>query len=204
MSALDLFASAMGAFALIAVVLFPYYLKNSTAMQAINQKNKELQQCQLKNKEQQQKIAQLQQQTQQQSTTLAQCEQSLRKNFLVVVIKWSAAKQDIDLHVTDPSGAEFYFRHKTISGRPGELSTDTTNGPGIEIWEIRNPPAGDYKIRYDFYARNGNNNYPVVKGEIYYRDGRTRFHPVRLTRIKHPELVATVTVLANGNINIRN
>ena len=42
MSVLDLFASALGGFIMIAVILFPYYLKNDEAKTALEQKTNEL------------------------------------------------------------------------------------------------------------------------------------------------------------------
>jgi len=42
MSALDLFASAMGAFILVTIILFPYYMKNSEALRQVEQARDEL------------------------------------------------------------------------------------------------------------------------------------------------------------------
>jgi len=42
LSALDLFASAMGTFILIAVILFPYYLKNETTVRQLTRQKAEI------------------------------------------------------------------------------------------------------------------------------------------------------------------
>ena len=204
MSALDLFASAMGAFALIAVVLFPYYLNNSDAVQAMNKIKDQLKQCKAENQSQKSEIGRLQQQAQQQAASLAQCKEKLKKTFLAVVIKWPTKKHDVDLYITDPSGAVFSYKHKTISGRTGELSTDTQSGPGIEIWEINNPPAGKYLISYELYNRHGNNSDAVVYGGVYHRDGHDKLKTVKLSRKGDKVLIATITVSDDGNVTIRN
>ncbi len=49
LSALDLFASAMGTFVLIAIILFPYYQKNSKILAQINQTREQLKKTQADN-----------------------------------------------------------------------------------------------------------------------------------------------------------
>lgn len=50
LSALDLFASAMGTFVLIAIILFPYYQKNSKILAQINQTSEQLRKTRAENK----------------------------------------------------------------------------------------------------------------------------------------------------------
>lgn len=50
LSALDLFASAMGTFVLIAILLFPYYQKNSKILARINQTTEQLEKSRAENK----------------------------------------------------------------------------------------------------------------------------------------------------------
>ena len=50
LSALDLFASAMGTFVLIAIILFPYYQKNSKILAQINRTTEQLEKTQAANK----------------------------------------------------------------------------------------------------------------------------------------------------------
>ena len=116
MSALDLFASALGAFILISMVLMPYFLRVET--EEVNRLRRALQEAQ----------AQLQNCQQELHT----CKRRLSKTFLAVVVQWPTERQDVDLHVIDVAGQEFYYKKKRIPGRPGELSADTTKGPGVE------------------------------------------------------------------------
>ena len=124
------------------------------------------------------------------------CKEKLSRRFLAIVIQWDTDRHDVDLHVIDAAGKEFYFRHKTAPGRSGELSVDTTRGPGVEVWEITEAPAGKYQVYYNLFDRQGNNADAVVKGGVYHRDGHHRFRVRRLRQQgrRFAELVAVVTV----------
>ncbi len=130
-------------------------------------------------------------------------ERRLSKTFLVMIMKWPTANQDVDLHVVDPSGAEFYFSAKTIAGRPGELTEDDTQGPGHEIWSIQQAPPGEYKIYYNLFARKGNSRNPVVTGRIFYRDGTRELPAKRLTEESRKVLVTTLIVAPDGQVTFR-
>ena len=275
MSALDLFASALGAFILISIVLMPYFLhvapeevtrlrqelqqERSTSAeirQRLQEAQSELQQCRQQEAACREDLAALQQevarlqdmldQTQaelaearedlqqaqselqqcrqeeaacredldalrQEASALQQCqaklgvcEEKLSKTFLAIVIKWDTTSHDVDLHVIDVAGREFYYQANTFPDRPGELSEDTERGPGVEIWEVSVAPAGEYRVLYNFYARHGNNENPVVKGGVYHRDGHHRLEDLTLTRLGRDkaELAAVVTVKDDGSVEI--
>ena len=38
------------------------------------------------------------------------CEEKLSKTFLAVIIQWAMEGHDVDLHVIDPAGEEFFMR----------------------------------------------------------------------------------------------
>ncbi len=65
---------------------------------------------------------------------------------------WNTTKQDVDLHVVDPAGKEFYYSAKTHADRPGELSEDNIVGPGTEVWEVRDAPKGKYHIYSELHS----------------------------------------------------
>ena len=233
MSALDLFASALGAFILISIVLMPYFLRTdpeevarlrqnlaqaqaaaaqaqaaaAQAQAAAAQARARLQQCQQREAacrrelEAQRRDAASLQRCQ---ADLQACKIKLSKTFLAFVIQWPASLLDVDLHVIDAAGREFYFWKKTIPGRPGELSADTESGPGVEIWEVPVAPVGTYRVLYNLYARNGNPAPAAVKGGVYHRDGHYRFRERRLTRVgrRNALLIAVVTVKAGGSIEV--
>ena len=137
-------------------------------------------------------------------TALDSCQSSQAKTFLMAVIQWPTPKHDVDLHIIDAAGREFYFGAKTIPGRPGELRWDTQYGPGVEIWEVSGAPPGGYRILYNLFDPLGNTSPPVVKGGISFRDGHHRFRDRRLTRVgrSNAMLVAVVTVTDDGSVDI--
>jgi hypothetical protein len=243
---LDVFASAMGAFLIIMVILLPYYHKDYETLVAqireqqreLDQQRQTIQQQQQQIEQQQNRIGELESQNQQQQNRIEELEnqnqnsqatiqqqrqeieqqqsrleqlerenrglrEQLEKTFLIVVIDWKTRNHDVDLHVIDPSGNEFYFEKKTFSGVPGKLSEDTTNGPGVEVWEISDAPPGTYKIYYNFYSKNGNSNSTVVSGRVYFRDGTKHFRRITLTQEKEKPLVATITVESDGQVSIQ-
>ena len=244
MSALDLFASALGAFILISIVLMPYFLRLSDEevrqlrqalseaqaslremRQQLGQAQSALQQCEERVQECRQQLAELQAEVdrlraaleraqserdqaqsalQQCQEELNACEERLTTTFLTLVIQWPSQKHDVDLHIIDAAGREFYFSERTIPGRPGELRWDSQHGPGVEIWEVSEAPPGEYRILYNLFDPHGNTSPPVVRGGISYRDGHHRFGDRRLTRVGRANamLVAVVTVNDDGTVDI--
>ena len=120
-----------------------------------------------------------------------------------MVIHWDTELHDVDLHIIDAAGEEFSYEARTITGRPGELSVDMLDGPGVEIWElVTEAPAGEYRVLYNLYSKNGSPEPAYVKGGIYYRDGALRFSQRRLTVEQQKVLVAVVTVSNDGRVEV--
>nr|MBP8289415.1 hypothetical protein [Chromatiaceae bacterium] len=110
---------------------------------------------------------------------------------------------DVDLHLTDPSGAEFWWdRHKTIPGRPGELSEDNILGPGNEVWEIRDAPPGDYRVDVRLYQVRDTRKPVVVKGRVFHRDGSAVFTEIALAQRGQRERIATIRVDEDGGVRL--
>jgi hypothetical protein len=130
----------------------------------------------------------------------ARAEQMLIKTFLVIYIRWNTPKQDVDMHVVDPVGAEFYYKKKTVSGRPGELSEDSQFGPGNEVWEIKEAPSGQYQIFGNLYARHGNADNPTIKGRIFFRDGSKPLPEIVLTGEQVKKPIGVITVKDDGTV----
>ena len=211
MSALDLFASAMGSFILLAVILFPYYLKNAEIVERMSALRQELEKTQQQRAQLQQDLQKCQAQKSKQSeiTTLKRdlknCHQKLRQTFLAVVMKWQTQNQDVDLHVIDPNNNEFSYKkhNRTRSHFPNvnaELSVDTIKGPGIEIWENTYIKQGIYKVYAKLYARKGNTKNPVVKTTIYYRDGSKKLPNITLHEANKKKLIAEIEINAAGDV----
>lgn len=215
MSALDLFASALGAFIIITVILFPYYLKNSEAVQKMREAQQQAQQAQQQLQQTQQQLAQCQQQNAQQQQQLqqaqqqtAQCLAKLSQTFLAVVMKWPTAKHDVDLHVVNPAGQEFYYsknnrNRQDYADAAAELSVDTIHGPGIEIWEQAQADPGSYQVYYNLYSRHEGGPQTPVSGNVYYRDGMKKLPDITLSREQTKVPVATIVVGAQGEVTVQ-
>jgi len=198
---LDVISGALGAFLIIVIILLPHYNKK------IAEENQQLQEklhtAEMARMQAEQEKKQAEQQLHEAREILKDYKQRLGKTFLVVLIKWKTLKQDIDLHIIDSSGAEFSYQNKTVPGRPGELSEDDREGPGIEVWEIRDAPPGIYKVYYNLYERNSNTENPVIEGRIFYRDGSEKVPDIELTQQHEKKPAANVTVKEDGNVEIQ-
>ena len=159
MSALDLFASALGAFILLAVIALPFFantaqLDDATLLSQIAQTREELAQAQ------------------------AELEEAAKANFMVVIMSWSTT-DDVDLHVIDPAGREFYYSQKEHPGSEAKLEVDVINGPGNELWLHPKVTPGEYVVEYVYF--NDRNGRPVrVRGTVLHRDGRIALPEVTL------------------------
>lgn len=163
MSALDLFASALGAFILITLILLPYYLQEGAAAEPPPQECPTPEPapvcppvapvpvcpdpvpapvcpvCPA-------------------PVPVPECpppappQKVVTDNLLVVQMTWSES-EDVDLHVQTPDG-EFYYGRKVISGRPGKFIIDNTGGGtnAVEIWLAHNPTPGLHKVCFRLYS----------------------------------------------------
>ena len=192
MSALDLFASALGAFILLAVIALPFFantaqLDDATLLSQIVQAREELAQAQ-------EELAQAQ----------AELEEAAKANFMVVIMSWSTT-DDVDLHVIDPDGREFYYSQREYPGlSEAKFEEDVIKGPGNELWLHPKVTPGEYVVEYVYHAdRDGR---PVrVRGTVLHRDGRTALPEVTLRSASPRERrrAAVLRVTAeNGRVQV--
>ena len=86
---------------------------------------------------------------------------------LQVSLAWDSTP-DIDLWITDPSGTEIYYKHKS-SPTGGELDLDDRDGFGPEnIYWTQNAPDGTYKVEVDYYRGSGKDGQPGGTGPTDY------------------------------------
>lgn len=216
-SALDLFASALGAFILVAIILFPYYLKDQdasaklAATEAETARVREEAAAALTAKDA--ALAKLQatldQETARTATLRTELDRSRTqqgKAFLVVGLRWTTPAADIDLHVTDPAGNEFYWFKNNTNRRdypqsPAELSYDMTSGPAVELWQDAAATPGRYAI--DYVANTLPDGYTAeVFGTVFDRDGRHDLPPRVLRKAKERVRGAFLDVGADGHVAI--
>ncbi len=210
MSALDLFASALGAFILITVVLFPYFpnIASSPAESTATQDQQQLLACQSDLTQTRANLAQTlaelqelqaslrktqsgltqdqlalqesQKSLQRAQENLQQCTKELRKKFLLVLISWST-KDDVDLYVRDPRGNVFNYEKKFYPGTLAKFEEDNINGPGNEIWLHPQATPGKYEICYHFYRKKSRLNSVAVRGAYITPTGRHAISTVTLS-----------------------
>lgn len=168
MSALDLFASSLGAFILITLILMPYYKKQDSSVSETQQCPTAAPPCPVC------------------PTSTPTCPSPpppqpavVMDKLLLIQMFWTK-KADIDLHVHTPDG-HYYYERKEIPNRPGQLTIDNTKGGSAgklakELWITFEPTLGNYKICYQYFA----GNLPTVQvwGKLQKPSG-----PVELPRV---------------------
>ncbi len=230
MSALDLFASALGAFILIAVVLFPYFPNTGDSPERVAEVRAQLERVQIQLQASQAQLGACETQRQEVQAALDACEEQLassasqdalgacesrnrqlesnldtcqaqaRKKFLLVLMSWST-RDDIDLHVIDPAGREFFYASRSFSGSRAKLEEDNTLGPGNEIWLHPAAEPGAYRVYYKYFSRRSGGNVRV-RGAVLTPDGRSPLPDTTLRREGQKPLIATITADSEGNMRV--
>ena len=223
-SALDLFASALGAFILMSMIFMVFFtmtsqsasqqenlqpalerceaqraqaegalaecqaqLENSADASALAQCQSDLAAAQAQNADMQAQLEAASSaagQMEAVNAELESCQRALKKTFVLVVASWKSEDEDndVDLHVVDPAGREFYHGKKTHAGSAAVFEEDTIKGPGNEIWVHPNAEAGRYRICYMFYRdRVPRPSRPKVRGTIFWQEGKIRLPDINLT-----------------------
>ncbi|SDX32831.1 hypothetical protein [Marinobacter mobilis] len=159
MSALDLFASALGAFILITLILIPYYLKQGPQEEPVPLE------CPIPEPAPECPVCPP-------PTPIPECppptpaEVRIADNLLIMQMSWSQ-RADVDMHVKTPDG-EYNYQRVSIPGAPGRFTLDNRSGgtaerPALEIWMAYNPTPGTYEICYNLYS-TGQARLPVRVG----------------------------------------
>ena len=262
MSALDLFASALGAFILLAIVIFPYF--PNTARSAVAPPpspappipdphlQEQLDDVQRRLAEAEGQLAEAREATsdlQDVQDQLAEVEEQLtasreqlaeaeadasgvdemrrrlveaeellagaqdredrllealegerRRKFLLVTISWDR-DDDVDLHIVDPRGNRYYYSARRHPGSPAQFEEDTVDGPGNEVWLHPRVEPGDYEIYYDLFSKRSSS--VNVRGSVVHSHDRHELRNVQLRVERNRQLVATVTVDTQGNVEVR-
>ena len=170
-SALDLFASAMGAFIILTLILVPFY-RNTARTDDIDAVRSALAEAQQELQSSESQLASCQEargdadadvtaalaeaenlrgQLEQAEGQLADCRRRLNQTFLIVVMTWRDEGQDIDMHIFDPEGNHFFYDQTRYPGTLAELSFDNVVGPGVELWQHPSPTPGRYTICYHYF-----------------------------------------------------
>ena len=225
MSVLDMFASALGAFIIVAVILFPYF-NQSRQLKDIEDKIKTSQvdlnvvkAALSRSEEESRRQAQQIRQNLQAQAMLTECQGRLERCrgnlslFLVVAIEWDDP-YDIDLIVKTPDGFEFSYSQKTRPAPAGgaqsgasaantaELSLDMLAGPGIEVWQDARPAQGDYTVYYSAGPIRGTAPVAVQGWTIDRVAGRRLLEKRMLKANEKRVLAATLKVESDGKVKV--
>lgn len=190
-SVIDLLASALGAFILISIILFPFYNQHQQLQKTktdvkiaaeetkkasdLKKKHQEIVFKQLDDIKQGAKAADGLELCKKQESA---CKAQLGKTFLIVGIEWDE-RCDVDFYITDPRGQKFYHAAKndtftTFPNSKGQLSLDMTDGPGLEIWQNPEAESGLYKISYELFGCRTGVETAKIRGWVIDRSGGRR------------------------------
>ena len=261
MSALDLFASALGAFILLAIVIFPYFPNTArvpalasptppappapdlqpqleevrrqladTQRQLVEARNDAVEPEALRDR-----LADAEEQLAESQSRLADAEadaaeldgihgrlavaeeqlaearelgdslqealaEERRRKFLLVTISWDR-NDDVDLHVVDPRGNEYYYAERRYAGSPARFEEDTVAGPGNEVWLHPRVEPGEYAVHYRLFNKRSNS--VDVRGSVVHSHGREELRTTRLQVQGNTQFVASVVVDGEGNVQVR-
>jgi len=217
MSVLDMFASALGAFIMVTIILFPFYNKhqlldiNTAAAKGLDDKiqngTERIHAADQESAVQQTEIAQtgrVQAESRQCQQKVRDCKVTLAKKFLVLQIQWRE-QADVNLIVVDPAGNRFTpekpNRSGDFPGSTGQLSIDMKVGPGLEVWQDSAAPTGEYKIIYRV-AKLIDPSVTVSGWYIQRSTGRKKLRERTIGTIDTDVAAATIVVEQSGTITV--
>lgn len=133
---------------------------------------------------------------------LESCRRALKKTFVLVLASWSTGDDDVDLHVVDPQGNEFYYDARHHPGSDAAFEEDNIRGPGNEIWLHPNADPGRYRVCYKLFRDSGESNFPEVRGSVLWQEGKIEIPNVSLTSDDEVKLAAEFEVDTDGNVSL--
>ncbi len=141
-------------------------------------------------------------QMQEVNAELESCRRALKKTFVLVIASWSTNEDDVDLHVVDPAGREYYYAARRHTGSAAAFEEDNTDGPGNEIWLHPNAEAGRYRICYKLFDDYMNSPQPSVRGSILWQEGKIELPNIRLGQRREVRLVVEFLVDEEGIVSL--
>ena len=129
---------------------------------------------------------------------LQDCQRALRRSFMLVIASWSSG-HDVDLHVVDPAGREFYYLNRRIGGSAAALEEDNTRGPGNEVWLHPSAETGRYRVCYKLFSGSPSTS---VRGSILWQEGKIGVPNINLTQEDQVRLAVDVLVDDDGRVSV--
>ena len=208
MSVLDMFASALGAFILIAVILFPYFGRDFTADRARSEQTVTVRSETLKTARERLTALEAKQTPARPSPEGAAaceadrltCESRAGTTFLMISVDWQEPV-GIDLRVTDPQGAVFSWVKTNRGGRDypksrAWLSVSVQTGPGLAYWIDPRAAPGAYAV--DLTTQHTLDRDVAVSVALFGHAGKTVLPIVVLKAGTNRASVGVATVGADG------
>ncbi|MCS6818748.1 MAG: hypothetical protein NZ522_02265, partial [Chitinophagales bacterium] len=135
------------------------------------------------------------------------CPEPPKTTFMAISTSWqNQGPYDVDLWIREPGGKFYSYQNTTHAGLPGILSVDSKQGPGVELFEILNPPPGEYLIYLNLYAGNT----AQANLRIFYQKGIKEFENINLQGpnmndvIGMMRFIQKILVLPNGEFEFHN
>lgn len=165
----------------------------------IEEQQRQIEEQQRQIEEQQAQARERQRQIGEQEDRIADLE---RRKFMIVTISWGGQSgDDVDLHVVDPNGREYYFSQRSYPGSDARFEEDSLNGPGNELWLQPRLTVGEYRIYYNPYSLESGS--VEVRGRIVHSTAGHELRSRRLIAGGPRQLVAVVVVDGQSNITVR-
>lgn len=219
-SVLDLFASALGAFIMCAIILYPYYRQDVS--KELSEAKASLEQAENNLKSEKENVRKLQEQAKKQEpqalkareetaqlnrchNETKQCRAELAKNFLMVQVRWQSSVA-VNLHVTDADNNEFFWAKTNRTGRDypkskAQLRNPVVSGDGIAVWVDPAAKIGAYHI--DYVLRRNPNQTIEVFGVVYDRNGMKSLPKKMLQNNTKRVRAATIQISDDGSVTVR-
>ena len=192
-SALDLFASALGAFIVMSMIFMVFFTLTSQGADRAEELRSALDACEAEARTVAEQLDAV-------NAELESCRRALNRTFVLVLASWSTNNDDVDLHVVDPQGNEFYFADRRHPGSDAAFEEDNERGPGNEVWLHPTAEPGRYRVCYKLFRDSGESGLPDVRGSILWREGKIEIPNVSLTSDDEVRLAAEFEVDADGNV----
>lgn len=123
-----------------------------------------------------------------------------KTSFLVVIVKWTTNKHDLDLQVVTPDKARYNFKNKKYARKSGLFSLDSRTGPGAEIFQTPEALVGDYEVVYEFYNNYGNTEPLKAQGTVLTSKGTFDLPPVTMEFEKSRKQLFRFRLNDNGEV----
>lgn len=113
---------------------------------------------------------------------------------LKITLLWDFSS-DIDLHVTQPNGKTIFYRNTRDAATGGFLDVDNRTGGRNSAENIywSNPPAGNYIVKLNYYARR-NNSSGLCTVVVNQQGQDPKFYRVNMSQVGETKNIAVVTI----------